>query len=49
MNGMWEMRVSVMCTRAEKERAVICLSASASQSQDDDDDDDVAAAELAFH
>lgn len=43
------MRVSIMHTKAEKERALICLWASAWHSRDDDDDDDVAAAELAFH
>lgn len=50
---MQEMRVSIMHTKAEKGRALICLCTSAWHFQDEDDDeeddDDVASAELAFH
>lgn len=48
MTGTSEMRLLITYTRADKETALICLSAAAPPSRDDGGDD-VAAAELAFH
>lgn len=49
MTGTSEMRRFITYTSADKEAALICLSAAAPLSRDDGGDDVATAAELAFH